>query len=176
MNVYFSTWEELVQVSTKFDKIIVTGCQRSGTTYTANILSNYIKYVHYDERQFEVDNIIMFEEILNKDEKQVIHAPALLHKMEDYDDIALIVVLHRNVDDVVSSMIHHEWFNKNGRYEWSKFSNDFTLLSPLNLYNLKIQFSNKLNKIDFKYDELEKTSGFVYKHNRVNWAIKQIKL
>jgi hypothetical protein len=169
----FKTWEELLDISSNYKKIIITGCQRSGTTYTASILAECLEYIHYDERDFKVDRTDLFEEILNRNELQVIQASAILHRLKIYDGMALIVVLHRDINDVERSMLAHDWFKNNGRFEWSKFSKDFTQLNPSNLYKLKIEFSKNFNnKIDLQYDELKKTNKFVY--DRKNWGIKQI--
>lgn len=163
-------WEHLIKISKKFNKIIISGCQRSGTTYAAEALSQELRYNHYDERTFKNVDMDLFNKIIKLKEKQVIQAPAILHKLKDYQYICLIVIMVRQKEDVVKSMLNHNWFEKYGLKEWKKFSKE-ECLGPSALYDIKINFAQKLRNVCLNYNELKKTKNFV--ENRLGWSIKQ---
>lgn len=166
----FIKWEDLIEVSKGRSKVVVSGCQRSGTTYAARALAEYLEFHFYDEREFKTDCIHKFEKLLALEQKAVIHAPALLHELKKYENSCLIVIVHRNKQDVINSMKNHNWFEIGGKKEWAKFSSE-PCPGLESIYETKTKFSEILKKVDLEYEELKKTEGFV--KERVGWSIKQ---
>lgn len=166
------TWENLLDLAKVCKTIVVTGCQRSGTTYCAEALAKYLKCKHHDEEDFGVDNFTNFSKIERADYKKVIQAPAILHKLKSVELTSLIVVMTRDEKAVASSMIKHSWFKNHGQQEFSKFALGKPS-SPEQIYQTKLNYSKGIKAVELDYSELIKTDGFI--DNRAGWGIKQTK-
>lgn len=166
------TWEQLLSEGAKHDTIVITGCQRSGTTFAAKAIAKQLGYTHYDEDDFGVEDMERFEGLLRKKNRKVIQAPAILHNLKPYEDKVFIIVMTRNPDDVAKSMIAHNWWVNEGNAEYNKFA-DGKPESPQHLYQTKIEFSYSLRAYELHYTELQKNDGFVRKEHRDKWGIKQ---
>lgn len=166
------TWENLLDLAKVCTTIVVSGCQRSGTTYGAEALAKALKYEHHDEHDFGVSNFSNFLKLAREDYKKVIQAPAILHKLKSVEMTTLIVIMTRDEKAVASSMIKHSWFKNHGQEEFSKFALGAPS-SPEEIYRTKLNFSKGLKAVELDYSELRKTHGFV--DNRAGWGIKQTK-
>ena len=166
------TWDNLLSLSKVFDTIVVSGCQRSGTTYCAEALAKALRYRHHDEDDFGVTNFTNFLQLVRADYKKVIQAPAILHKLKSVEMTTLIVIMTRDEKAVANSMIKHSWFKNHGQEEYSKFGIGKPD-SPEQVYRTKLNFSKGLKAVELDYSELRKTDGFV--ENRTGWGIKQTK-
>lgn len=166
------TWENCVDLCRCSNNIVVSGCQRSGTTYAARALAKDLNYKHYDEHDFGVTDFSEFLRILRQPEPKVIQAPAILHELKSVEMTSIIVIMKRDEKDVAASMLKHNWFKNNGQEEYAKYTIG-QADSPEQIYRTKIQFSKGLKCVELPYKELEKTEGF--EPNRVNWHIKQTK-
>ena len=164
------SYELLIHIAKRFDRIVVTGCQRSGTTFCAKALAQEIKYHHIDEMYFEADRVSRFEELLHTYSRAVFQAPALLHTMPKYQDNVLVVVLHRRKVDVVTSMERINWFSRFGQAEYNKFKEGICPTPEL-LIETKTRFSQTLKALHLPYTELKHFEGFVDK--RIGWGEKQ---
>lgn len=94
--------------SKKFSKVLVSGPQRSGTTFLSKVLSEDLKYKLYDEIKY-MDNF------LNVDINSVSQAPSLsslLHKIPKQDDVVVIFVA-RNCNDIIESCEKLKWGDEN---------------------------------------------------------------
>ena len=58
------TWEELIDYAYFFPKIVVTGNQRSGTTYAAYAIAKELNHTHVDEMRFKAHNFDLFKQLL----------------------------------------------------------------------------------------------------------------
>ncbi len=166
------TWENLLDLAKVCNTIVVSGCQRSGTTYCAQAIAKSLNFTHHDEEDFGVDNFTNFLKLARADYKKVIQAPAILHKLKSVEMTALIVIMTRDEKEVASSMIKHSWFKNHGQEEFSKFALGAPS-SPEDVYRTKLNYSKGLKAVELDYIELLKTDGFV--NNRVGWGIKQTK-
>lgn len=167
------TWEEIIEKSKKHKTIVITGCQRTGTTYTAKELARVLEYVHYDENSFKTHSFQMFMNILSKDENKVIQAPALLHKMGELPKDVMIVMMIRDESDVAKSMVRLGWFKNHANKEYKLYKKD-TLKSPEQLYRTKIEFGRELNLNELNYEELKKTENYVEDRSKFN-NLKQVR-
>ena len=65
----------------RFDKIVVTGPPRSGTTIAANIIAKELKYKFIDETFYDGNNSQMFLSLFNIPRKMVIQTTAFLKSL-----------------------------------------------------------------------------------------------
>lgn len=168
------TWEDLIEKAKDYKTIIITGCQRTGTTYAAKELARVLEYKHIDESQFGthyISNLKMF--IQNIQEPKVIQAPAVMDKLLELSKDVLIVMMTRDEDDVAKSMLKHNWFRTFGREEYNKFKEGIPP-TPQYVYRVKTEFGRKHKFIELPYTELEKTENFIT--DRKGFTIKQTEL
>jgi hypothetical protein len=164
------SWEEVIDLGKKENKVIVSGCQRSGTTIAALAIATEINRTFIDESAYMAENQKLFHHEFTIQNKFVMHAPAMLHILPHYQDKALIVIIERDIQDVVKSMKRIGWFERHGKYEYRKFKKEIPS-SPEEIYKVKEEFIVSLNCIILPYTELKKSSLYVDK--RENWYIKQ---
>lgn len=170
MNSWVS-WEMLLHVARHFDRVVVTGCQRSGTTFAAQQLAEMLGYTHLDETAFHTHDREFFEQLLEEHSKVVVQAPAILHHMKDFEDHVLLVVMERNPNDIVRSMYRFGWYAPSVSSEMKKFREEPSI-SPYDLVQTKQEFGHTLKALHLPYEELKKAPGYVMQ--REGWGIKQV--
>ena len=72
-------FEETVEKCKSFRKVLVTGPQRSGTTFASKAISTALGYRWIDEKVYKVHNEIEFSNLIQDSNKYVIHCPAMSH-------------------------------------------------------------------------------------------------
>lgn len=162
----------------KYDKIIVTGPQRSGTTICARMIAHDTEFQYIDENYYSINDVSKFTDILKKHNRIVVQAPAMAHVIENFatDDI-LIVFMIRNIDDIVASQKRINW-GANELFELSKYG--------INEYSRRISevkyeywYKNQKNKInnllEVKYESLSSHKLWVNKSERNNFSVRQYK-
>jgi len=167
------TWEECIEKGKTYKTIVITGCQRTGTTYTAKELARVLGYVHYDEDNYGTHSFERFMNVLNKDENKVIQSPALLHKMGELPEDVMIVMMIRDEDDVAKSMVRLGWFKTYGNKEYCLYKKD-ELKTPQQLYRTKIEFGRQLQLDELDYNELKKTENYVEDRSKFT-NLKQVR-
>jgi len=167
-----TSYQQVLAASLNWDKILVSGVQRSGTTIAAYTLAKALGYRFVDEIEFHAHNTEEFDNIMNSDEKCVIQCPALLHYIKKYQDSALVVIMDREKEDIVASMIKHNWFNDHGLFEFRQYSND-ELTDPSQIIDIKSSYSKQLKHMKLNYSDLKESEYFI--STRKDWHIKQIK-
>ena len=164
------TWEELTDYAYFFPKIVVTGNQRSGTTYAAYALATELNYTHVDEMRFKAHNFDLFKQLLK--DTTVVQAPALLHRLPELNlSNTLVVFMTRDSTDIIKSMNKSGWLSRESAREYLKYSTD-PLTDTLQLIDIKNQFIEQIPHIKLPYTELQKTPGYV--HDRSQFTEKQI--
>ena len=90
-----------------FNKIVVTGPQRSGTTICAHILANELKLPYIDENSFKVQDNEQFFYILSMYSRCVIQAPGMAHICDkihqSIETPVAIVFMLRPIKDIIKS-------------------------------------------------------------------------
>lgn len=86
-----------------YKRIVVTGCQRSGTTIAGKIIANDLGYKYVDEFEIGINDVVSFCKTLIE-ERVVIQCPALTHIMPklDWEETA-IVVIDRPIEEIIIS-------------------------------------------------------------------------
>ena len=107
------------------NKIIVTGCIRSGTTITGYIISKELNYLFVDELNYKSDGDLFFKLLHNVKEKLVIQDTLLLrdlHLLSDYlnENNIAIVYVKRDGKEIMDSIEKSKKFGgREGNQFWS---------------------------------------------------------
>lgn len=187
--------KNLITKLSHFNKIIVTGCPRSGTTISGLILAHELGYKFIDETYYngtDIDKFIFFLSYAKR--KMVIQCTAFmkdLYKLDEYFNIA-IVLIRRNYNDILKSFKNSENFkigvpanNENGTFiKFNKESlqilaNHFEINNDENLpKNVYKKFIKPKNLFELNYEELENHKLFVKKQDRRKYFkhLKQVKI
>lgn len=166
-----TSYQQVLASALNWDKILVTGVQRSGTTIAAYALAKALGYRFVDEIEFHAHNTSEFDSIMNSEDKCVIQCPALMHYIKKYQDNALIVVMKRNKGDIIASMVKHNWFNDHGLFEFRQYSTGEPAY-PSQIIDIKNNYAEQLKHIKLNYSDLEESKYFI--KTRKDWDIKQI--
>jgi len=95
--------------SGRFERVLVTGPQRSGTRIAAKMIAQDIGYKYVDELDFGVHDREAFERIL-EDTRIVVQCPTMCHAIHKYaDDETLVVLMVRDLDDIAASEERIGW-------------------------------------------------------------------
>lgn len=95
---------------TAYDKILVTGPQRSGTRIAAKMIASDTGYHFIDEEQFGVHSESSFRSVVVNSNQVVIQCPGMSHAIHRYSyEDTLIVMMVRDVEDIVKSEKRIKW-------------------------------------------------------------------
>lgn len=180
-------FDDLVKKCKKYTRIVVSGPQRSGTTYMAKQLSESLNYEHADEYSFSIRNLGMFKQKLDK-ENIVIQAPALTHILAEINHPRTLVIwMKRDFDDVKRSEDRIGWHPKDSSWEFAiylqRFVNHFDLIrsfdrsAPMKTKIFEDVQSPKM-KVDWlyvDYEIAESSPNYIKPENRKNFHSKQTK-
>lgn len=98
----------------KFDKILVTGPQRSGTRIGAQMIAYDTAHEYIDENDLYMDSLYMLCSFLQNRQRLVIHCPVLCRYTHIFSaDNTAIVLMRRDVEDIVASQKRIGW-----SWEW----------------------------------------------------------
>ncbi len=97
-----------------FDKVLVTGPQRSGTRICAKMIAHDTGYEYVDENDLHMDSLYWLCSFLHYREHIVVQCPVLCRHVHMFgaDDTA-IVLMRRSVEDIVASQKRIGW-----SWEW----------------------------------------------------------
>tara|TARA_Y100000310_G_C20361274_1_gene659083 strand:+ start:120 stop:746 length:627 start_codon:yes stop_codon:yes gene_type:complete len=186
---------DLVKKLKKYNIIIVSGPQRSGTTYCSYILSKNLSYSNIDETIYNTHDEDHFLSLFNQNNTQpssgiVIQAPAmshLLHKINANNKL-IVLFMRRNNKEIFRSEDRINWHTLEYPTEIKKyhktFSFDLNEFFKLGLYRnsiMKYYFWEKQKQsmnVDFlevDYNILSQTDEFIPMEKRKDFNSKQIK-
>jgi hypothetical protein len=180
-------YSQLLQTiqSKKFSKILVSGPQRSGTTFLSNVLSEDLNYKLHDE----LKNVDDFLSVKGESVSQAPSMSSLLHKIPEQNGVVVIFV-SRNCNDIISSCEKLKW----GEINWNNYHGGEIAERGI----LKLNCPNYLNKnahssyikqnfwmshqmhvmkvpyINASYDFLQDHPKFKSKDQRAEFNAKQI--
>ena len=101
---------ELIEYLSKFDKVIVSGPQRTGTTLFAYILADYLEYDLIQEEDFGVHDAEQFLKFVKMPGKMVIQCPAVSASIDLANDLQVVYIfMMRNLEDILASQIRVNW-------------------------------------------------------------------
>lgn len=178
-------WQDLLDKCKRYKRIVVSGPQRSGTTYTAKQLSIDLEYRHVDEFEFGINFYDRFIQKLGT-ENVVIQAPAITHELERIDlKDTLVIWMCRDFKDIEKSEDKINWHPRESIHEFNKylrkFKNivdkikEFSRSAPMKTYVFKNIQKEKM-KTDWTYVEyelLETSPNYISKEIRKGFKAKQ---
>ncbi|PHN06443.1 glycoside hydrolase family 99-like domain-containing protein [Flavilitoribacter nigricans] len=151
MNVVL-TKQELKEFLKDFKNIIVSGPQRSGTTFAGFAISELLGLPYYTEEAFGVHNESRFFDLTKTSDKKVIQCPALSHVLDKIEskEETIVVWMVRPVEDIIRSENRINW-QEEGR-EKAKY------VSRLNAFFRKeelqgIHFRQPISSIKYQFWE-----------------------
>jgi hypothetical protein len=98
----------------EFDKILVTGPQRSGTRICTKMIAYDTGHEYIDEDDIGLDSLYRLAPLLHNRQCLAVQCPALCRHVHIFsaDDTA-IVLMRRNIEDIIASQERIGW-----AYEW----------------------------------------------------------
>lgn len=164
-------------------KVLVTGPQRSGTTFMAYALAKDLGWKYIDEAVFQVDDKNLFKKLLSRDENLVIQCPGIMRWISSYDNEKnLIVLMRRDTKAIIKSEKNRGWGFE--LYEKGKYRDTGTedlMVRPISIIKYdwfdKVQIKNiRFSKvIGIKYPEdVSNHPLYISDDDRINWGIKQV--
>ena len=104
------TLNEILPTVSKYNALLVTGAQRSGTTIAAHILAHELGYRYVDEDAIDIDNQYKALDVL-KQGKVVLQAPALCHIAHNFTKRLnyCVVLMRRPIEDILKSENRINW-------------------------------------------------------------------
>lgn len=91
--------------------IVVTGCQRSGTTLAAHAIAQDTGHTYVDEDEYGTDDYEAWRKVIARRDKIVVHSPAMaryVHDLVGWYGI-FVVWMDRNIEDVKASERRIGW-------------------------------------------------------------------
>ena len=94
----------------RFERIAVTGPQRSGTTIAAKIIASETGHKYIDENDFSINSFDRFKEIF-KQSNIVVQCPGVCRWAHEIGAIegAAVVMMTRSVEDIIASQNRIRW-------------------------------------------------------------------
>ena len=139
----------------KYNYIVVTGCQRSGTRITAKAIAQDTGFEYVDEFKIGVYDFLKLVDLL-KGERKVIQAPCLcgvVHYLRRED--ILIVFMHRSDDDIRASQEKRNWPEpfKGSVSEQADYNFPSDIVA-VKKEKWKLQKLTGINSLDLEYETL----------------------
>ena len=178
-----NNYDNLLLVLKRFSRILITGPQRSGTTYTSHIVAKDLGYKCYDESVIRVNDIELFNRYI-KHEKIVMQCPDLTLRLEEINYPSTIAVfMDRNNNDIRESEKRVNWegypdIKKSYQEKYPSINFDeFKQTAPMRkwVFNNIQKDKMQIPHLQVPYEILEQTSGFRDKEYRKSFHIKQWK-
>jgi len=184
--------KDLLNKLKRFEKVVITGPGRSGTTIAAVIIAEELGYKFANESWFASTRFDKFLQLLQIPTNMVIQAPCLSEKMHwiGAESKVAIVLMKRDINDIVESQERTLTFNEElveGGFtsctpEWEKFRlgkyNKTEGCIPEIVYDFwyKHQAQGILNKFELEYEDLKSHPLWINKKDRNFTRTKQINL
>lgn len=99
--------------------VLVTGPQRSGTTFAAHAIAADTGREYFDEESFKIDNEPLWWKLVTDVDNAVVHCPGMMHRVTGVPQDVLVVVMWRPITEIIASQNRVGWGQ--GRDELGKF-------------------------------------------------------
>jgi hypothetical protein len=158
----------------KFDKIFVTGAQRSGTRICAKMIAHDTQFEFVDETQINMDSFYNFSSFLGSNRKYVIQCPTLCRYIHFFaSEDSAVVLMRRNIDDIINSQKRIKWSK-----EWLeriRYDQSQGIISEIK-YDFweKFQKNKIANAFEIEYSSLKTHPLWIDKKERRNFSPMQI--
>lgn len=160
-----------------FKNIVVSGPQRSGTRFATKCIAHDTIKKYIDEKDINFHDFRLLEYYLNKG-NAVIQCPGLCHMLHYITDVnTLVVVMIRDVDDIVASQNRIGWPAEARYQELYKYGHSEGIIS-----RIKYDFWNAYQKPILRdrgrtidYDFLKQHPLYIDKEERKKFTWDQTK-
>ena len=157
-------------------KILVTGPQRSGTTFVSHCLSRDNNLVHIDEGEFSVHSFHKFMEVTSMHRNWVAQGPGLMPHLiriqNVYPDITFVII-KRRTEDIQKSEKRISWAHEHEEKLNLGVPDDPRPISVIK-YQLWDQIKPYFNHyIEFRYEDFNGHPYWLEKEKRSNFHAKQ---
>lgn len=179
------TYEALLANLVEFTVIVVSGPQRSGTTFTAQCIAEDLGYCYVDEAEFEVNKFDAFMDLITERVRAVaptygivIQAPGLTAKLDhprltQLDNVC-IVFMRRPLADIIASQDRIQWAHED--VEWGQYGESPEQVSPIAQYKYE-QWSRQRERVpnffEFEYRAMQTHPCWLGLEQRKNFEPKQ---
>jgi len=149
----------------RFDRILVTGPQRSGTRIAAKMIASDLGYPYIDEVRFAVGHQLSFAKLLRETSKGVFQCPGMCHVIQKHTapNIA-IIFMRRPTRDIVASQDRIKWVSSSERSNY-QCGNQPVCEAKLSRW-LNSQRAVCHNCFDLHYDDLKNHPLWIPKNLR----------
>ena len=171
----------------KYNHILVTGPQRSGTAIAAKMIAKDTGHKYVDEYDYDTANEDKFLVVLANNKNIAVQCPAMSHLVHEIaDEDTLVVVMMRNCDDIVASEKRVRWFVGPytelarfgmSRYRAKRFRLQNGRVSELKYKRWREEQRDKIpHYLELEYESLSGHPMWIPKEKRVNFGGKQTEL
>ena len=169
---------------TRYDVILVSGPQRSGTRIASQMISADTGHCYVDEDTFEVYDESLFRATIGQMHHIVIHCPSMSHIMHEVSgENVLVVWMLRDLEDIAASERRVNWsigpYAEMANYGMSdlpalRYRRHGGQVAPLKYARWwGYQRERVQHWLELRYESLAKHSLWVPKEQRVDFATKQ---
>jgi len=168
-------YTDILKEVQNYKKIIVTGPQRSGTTFAAYALAKDLQLKFFKETTFGNENIIKFRHIIYTENEFVIQCPGMVHHLPElisYKDLK-IIVLDRNINDIIKSQIKIGWeWEYAEKIKFLPFKDKINLNRPI--ADIKYEFIKQCEEehenevLHLDYESMKNHSLWIKPENRTH--------
>jgi hypothetical protein len=161
----------------EFNRILVSGPQRSGTTLIARAIWQDTGLEYVDEQEFSAVNEAEWRAMVQLRENFVMQCPGMcryIHEFGQEDDLA-VVMCHRPIADIITSQERIGW-------EWEKYELLRYDLSQGVIAEVKYGYWNEVQKrsinnaFDVYYSHLDQHPLWIPQEQRADFNRRQWKL
>lgn len=173
------TYKNIIEKLKHFDKIVVTGPQRSGTTIASKMIHEdlkYLNYIHKDERHVSGHSWDLALYHLAMPYKTILQCPGLSSRCHLFPKEYAIVFMIRNTMDIIKSQLRINW-----RYEPLEWGMYYMVFGPSNtkepICEYKYDIWKKIQKdlvsscFELEFESLK--AHPLWKDNRKHFKAKQ---
>ena len=166
------------QALRRFDRILVTGPQRSGTTFIAKTIAYDIGLEFIPEEAFGVHDVARFFALYATRTGFVVQAPTMCFVCHYVP--GAVVMCKRNVADILASQERIGWTRINEPIEYTRyFKDDYTLPIAVHKYVMWEKWQKPMlgaRSFEIEYESLRGHPLWVPKEQRVNFKPRQTAL
>lgn len=167
------SYADVLQACDGVRAVLVTGPQRSGTTFTSKVLADDLRWRYRDEVDFHVDNETEWRHLTGTVVRAVVQCPSMMRHVHDVPDDVLVVVMRRPVAAIVESQRRIGW-------RWERPELDRYGLDEGVIADVKYRWwdahkhEGPARWVELAYSDMATHPRWVPADRRVNFAPKQI--
>ena len=166
-----------------YQRILVTGPQRSGTRIAAKMIAADTGYEYIDETEFGVHSRKGLRMLIRRD-YIVVHCPALCRTIHNYSTAdTQIVLMRRSIEDIIASEKRIGWefgaLDELWKYgvEYNELRREFAYGAPVSIRKYEYweneQRDRLLNYLELEYESLSAHPLWLPKEARTDFAPEQ---